>query len=55
MWSAIQVTSDDGKTLWLTDPDRKGHRRLGNFESAAIFWQTRHAETANGSIHAPGE
>jgi hypothetical protein len=48
MWCAIQVTADGGKTCWLSNPDRNGHRSIGDFDDAAIFWRTKHAEAAIG-------
>ncbi len=48
MWCAIQVTGRDGKTLWVSNPDRNGRRSVGTFENAAVFWQTKHTETVIG-------
>jgi hypothetical protein len=46
MWCAIQVASDDGRSLWLTDADSRGVRSVGEFKNAAIFWRNEHAQAA---------
>jgi hypothetical protein len=46
MWCAIEVLSDDGQSLWLTDTDGKGVRSLDDFANAAIFWRRAHAQAA---------
>lgn len=46
MWCLIRVDCD-GKTYWLTEPDREGNRSLvSNVDSATTFWQKERAQEA---------
>ena len=46
MWCAIQVSSEDGRSLWLTDANSRGIRSVDEFKKAAIFWRREHAQAA---------